>query len=449
MPEIEVLPVGGYNEFGRNMTVVRVGDEAVIFDMGIKLDRILIHEDAVFESLSPDDLWDMGAIPDDRVLKNLDAKVIAIVLGHGHLDHIGAVRKLARKYDAPIIGTPYTIKLVEGSAGKRPDGRPEIPNRMISMNAGGRRQLSDEIELEFVHMTHSIVQTAMPVLHTSEGAIVYALDYKFDNFPVIGSKPDYDRLRQIGMEGCKALICESLNAHEETKTPSESIARDMLKDYLFGLENERVGLVVTTFASHTQRIKSIIEFGESLGREVCLMGRSMEKYTSVAEEVGLIKLGKSVSMHKYGRQINRKFKDIMREGKENYLCVVTGHQGEENALLSRMARGETPWKWDNKDQVIFSARTIPNPMNEANRYVLETKLRDKGARIIKGAHVSGHAAREDHRELFGMLEPEHIYPAHGDIAHQSSLADLAEAHGWKLNEQVHILRNGQGHIIRD
>ncbi|MGH2670565.1 MAG: MBL fold metallo-hydrolase, partial [bacterium] len=106
MSEIEILPVGGYNEFGRNMTVVRVGREAVIIDMGLKLDRVLIHEDAVFESLSPNDLWDLGAIPDDRVLQDLPAKVIAIVLSHGHLDHIGAVRKLAGKYDCPVIGTP-------------------------------------------------------------------------------------------------------------------------------------------------------------------------------------------------------------------------------------------------------------------------------------------------------------------------------------------------------
>lgn len=451
MPDVEILPVGGYNEFGRNMTVVRVGREAVIFDMGIKLDRILIHEDAVFESLSPNDLWDLGAIPDDRILQDMDAKVIAIVLGHGHLDHIGAVRKLAKKYDAPIIGTPYTMKLVEETQGAKPykGNKPDTPNKLIAMNTGGRRQLSDNLELEFVHMTHSIVQTAMPVLHTPHGAVVYALDYKFDNFPVIGSKPDYDRLRQLGMEGVLALVCESTGAMEETKCPSETIARDMLKDYLFGLENERSGLIVTTFSSHTQRIKSIMEFGEQLGREVLLMGRSMEKYMTTAEDVGLIKIPENTRIYGYSRQIAGQLKRVMREGKENYLLVVTGHQGENNALLSRMADKETPWRFESKDQVIFSARTIPNPVNVANRYVLETKLRMNGARIIKGAHVSGHAMREDHRELLGMLEPQHVIPAHGDIQHQSALADLCESHGWRLNDQVHILRNGQPQLVEE
>jgi len=447
MADIEVIPVGGYNEFGRNMTVVRYGDKAVIIDMGINLDRILIHEDAVFESLSPNDLQDMGAIPDDSVMGDVDAEVVAIVLSHGHLDHIGAVEKLAAKYGCPIIGTPFTMKLVENSLNDDFGPDIDLPNEMVAMNTGGRRQLKGPLELEFVHMTHSIVQTAMPVLHTPEGGIAYACDFKMDNFPVIGSKPDYDRMRQLGMEDIKAVILESTNAHEETKTPSESIARDMLKDHLLGLENEREGLLVSTFSSHTQRVKSIIEFGERLGRKVMLCGRSMHNYTTTAEEVGLIDVPDHVEIYKYGREINKQLKRVMNEGKENYLLCVTGHQGEENALLTRIAKDETPFEIDKNDQVLFSARTIPNPNNEANRYTLEEKLKMKGARIIKGAHVSGHASREDHRELLSMLEPEHVFPAHGDIQHQSELADLAEFHGWNLGEQVHILRNGQSKVL--
>jgi ribonuclease J len=447
MADIEVIPVGGYNEFGRNMTVVRYGDKAVIVDMGINLDRILIHEDAVFESLSPDDLQDMGAIPDDSVMGNVDAEVVAIVLSHGHLDHIGAVEKLAAKYGCPIIGTPFTMKLVENSLNDDFGPDIDLPNEMVSMNTGGRRELKGPLELEFVHMTHSIVQTAMPVIHTPEGAIVYACDYKMDNFPVIGSKPDYERLRQLGMEGVRALITESTNAHEETKTPSETIARDLLKDHLLGLRDERSGLVVTTFSSHTQRLKSIIEFADELDRKVLLLGRSLHNYTTTAEEVGLLNVPDNVEVWKYGREINKQLKRVMNEGKENYLLCVTGHQGEENALLTRMAKDETPWNFEQDDQVIFSARTIPNPSNEAQRYRLEERLKMKGARIIKGAHVSGHASREDHRELFSMLEPDHIFPAHGDIEHQSQLADLAEHHGWRLGEEVHILRNGQRKVL--
>jgi ribonuclease J len=204
---------------------------------------------------------------------------------------------------------------------------------------------------------------------------------------------------------------------------------------------------VSTFSSHSQRVKSIIEFVERLGRKVMLCGRSMHNYTTTAEEVGLIDVPDHVEIYKYGREINKQLKRVMNEGKENYLLCVTGHQGEENALLTRIAKDETPFEIDKNDQVLFSARTIPNPNNEANRYTLEEKLKMKGARIIKGAHVSGHASREDHRELLSMLEPEHVFPAHGDIQHQSELADLAEFHGWNLGEQVHILRNGQSKVL--
>ncbi len=444
--DIEITAVGGYSDFGRNMTCVRVGDEAIIFDMGIKLDRVLIHEDAVFEDLDPEVLQEMGAIPDDSVLNDMDAEVKAIVLGHGHLDHIGAITKLAPHYpNAPIIGTPYTMKLVEDEVTGR-HGQP-IPNERRSMNPGERVHLTDDIELEFINTTHSIVQTVFPVLHTPRGAIVYAVDYKFDNFPVIGSPPDYDRLRDLAMEGVAALIVESTNSKRETKTPSETIARDLLRDYLFGLENERDGLIVSTFSSHTARLKSIIEFATELDREVILLGRSLEKYSRLAHEVGLLDLPTDVKVAGYRSACNKALEMVMQDGKENYLCVATGHQGEPNALLSRIANKETPFRFENNDQVIFSADVIPNPVNRANRYTLETKLSMQDARIIKGAHVSGHASREDHRELLNMLEPEHIFPCHGTVELQAGWITLAERHGYKSEESIHLLRNHQSKTI--
>ncbi|HWG92542.1 MAG TPA: RNase J family beta-CASP ribonuclease [Candidatus Thermoplasmatota archaeon] len=453
MPEIEVIPLGGYSDFGRNMTCVRVGREAVIFDIGIKLDRILLHEDAVFDEMHPLDLQKLGAIPDDTPLANLGAKVVAIVIGHGHLDHVGAVAKLAGKYrDAPIIATPYTCALIEnmihaGPPGKKGEKRRRlVPNKVTPMNAGERRSISKTLELEFVHTTHSIVQTVFPVLHTPRGAIVYANDYKFDNSPVIGSKPNYKRLRQLSMEGVLALICESTNAGQETKTPSEAIARDMLKDYLFGLDNERVAVTVSTFSSHTARIKSICEFGDELGREVMLLGRSMDKYTTPAVELGLLQLPASTTIYGYGRAVEGALRKVNKDP-GRYLLVATGHQGEPDALVPRIANGDLPYKIEKDHQVIFSANVIPNPVNVANRYILETKLRMQGARIIKGAHVSGHACAEDHRELLAMLEPEHVFPAHGGIDLQAQFVELAETQGFRLNESVHILRNSDRFLI--
>lgn len=448
--DVEILPLGGYNEVGRNMTAVRVGRDAVIFDMGIRLDRIIIHEDAVMEELSAEELQQMGAIPNDEPIANAGLAVRAIVVGHGHLDHMGAILKLAGKYRCPIIATPFTVELLKDqlASGKAGRGVRTMPNELVAMRAGQTRELAKGLKLEFINITHSIVQSAVAALHTPKGVIVYANDFKFDNTPVIGQKPDYERLRGVGMEGVHTLIVECLGAGEETKTPSEAIARDMLRDYLFGLENERHGIVISTFSSHTARIKSICEFGAEMGRKVVLLGRSMEKYTDIAMRVGELKLPKEVMLVGGGRDSEAALKRMVKEGKDQFLVVATGHQGEPNALLSRIANRETPWTIEKNDHVIFSAGIIPNPLNVANRYTLETKLRMQGARIIKGAHVSGHASREDHRELLSMLEPANIYPSHGPIHMQGNYVDLAEQHGWKLNAQIHVSQNGQAHLSK-
>jgi ribonuclease J len=448
--DIEILPLGGYNEVGRNMTAVRVGQQAVIFDMGIRLDRIIIHEDAVMEELSAEELQRMGAIPNDEPLVRRGLKVVAIVVCHGHLDHMGAVVKLAGKYKCPVIATPFTIKLLEDAiaSGKGGRGQPKLPNLLVAMRAGQSRDLGHGLKLEFVNITHSIVQSVIAALHTPKGVIVYANDFKFDNTPVLGAKPDYDRLRGLGEEGVIALVSECLGAGEETKTPSEAIARDMLRDYLFGLENERHGILLSTFSSHTARIQSICEFGVEMGRRVVLLGRSMEKYTDIAMRVGELKLPKEVELVGGGRDSEQALKRITREGKEKFLVVATGHQGEPNALLSRIANKETAYLVEKDDHVIFSAGVIPNPLNVANRYVLESKLRLQGARIIKGAHVSGHASREDHREMLAMLSPANIYPSHGPIHMQGNYVDLAEQHGWKLNSQIHVSQNGNSHTTK-
>ena len=450
MVEIEIRPVGGYSDFGRNMTCVRVGKEAVILDMGIRLDRVLLDEENVFDEMHPVDLQRLGAIPDDTVLKDLGAKVVAIVIGHAHLDHVGAVSKLAGHYkDAPIYGTPYTIRFIEDQTTTRQGGKPQrtIPNELIEMEAGGLARISKNIELEFVHTTHSIVQTVFPVLHTDAGAIVYAVDYKFDNTPVVGHKPDYKRLRQLATEGVAACIVESTNAGQETKTPSETIARDMLKDYLFGIENERDGILVTTFSSHIARLKSICEFADKMGRTPILLGRSMDKYSSIARDLGIVEFPKTMEVAGHGRAVQQVLKRIGND-RERYLLVGTGHQGEPDSFLPRLASGEFPYEIRKNDQVIFSANVIPQPQNVANRDTLETKLKMRGARVIKGAHVSGHASRVDHQELLRMLEPQHLFPNHGGIAMQSDFIELASAEGYVLNETAHILRNGQKHLLQ-
>ena len=204
---VEVIAVGGYEEVGKNMSAVKVGEEIIIFDMGINLDRIHIHEDTVIDRMHSLDLIERGVIPDDTLMKDVDGKVRAIVFSHGHLDHIGAVAKLAHRYEAPLIGTPYTLGLVEQQI--RGEKKFKVNNPLQVLNPGEKCQISPDITLEFVRTTHSIPQTVNPVLHTSEGIIVYAMDFKFDDHQMISPPPDYQRLRELGRQGVLALIVET------------------------------------------------------------------------------------------------------------------------------------------------------------------------------------------------------------------------------------------------
>ena len=205
--DIEIIAVGGYNEVGRNMTAVRCGKEIVIFDMGLRLDQMMIHEDAELENMHSLDLIKIGAIPDDTMMNSVEGTVKAIVCSHGHLDHIGAIPKLAHRYNAPIIAAPYAVELIRQQiSGEQKFG---VNNKLFALKPGQRYTISQHLVLEFVRTQHSIIDTVTPVLHTPHGAIVYACDFKLDRTPVIGEPPDFARFRQIGKEGVLALIVES------------------------------------------------------------------------------------------------------------------------------------------------------------------------------------------------------------------------------------------------
>ncbi len=198
--DIEIIAVGGYDEVGRNMTAVRCGKEIVILDMGLRLDQVMIHEEAEVENLHSLDLIQMKAIPDDTMMNTVEGSVKAIVCSHGHLDHIGAIPKLAHRYNAPIIGTPYTVELIRQQiAGEQKFG---VNNKLFALKHGQKYTLSQHLTLEFVRMQHSIIDTATVVLHTPKGAIVYACDYKLDRTPVIGDPPDFARLSRLGRREC-------------------------------------------------------------------------------------------------------------------------------------------------------------------------------------------------------------------------------------------------------
>ncbi|ADB60952.1 beta-lactamase domain protein [Haloterrigena turkmenica DSM 5511] len=442
--EIEIATIGGYEEVGRQMTAVRAGNDIVIFDMGLNLSKVLIHDNIRTEGMHSLDLIDMGAIPDDRIMSDLEGDVKAIVPTHGHLDHIGAISKLAHRYDAPVVASPFTIELVKGELAD--EQKFDSGNDLVKMDAGETMSIGDsgKVELEFVNVTHSIIDAINPVLHTPEGAVVYGLDKRMDHTPVIGDPIDMKRFREIGREG-EGVLCyieDCTNANKKGRTQSENVAREHLRDVLYSMEDYDGGIVATTFSSHIARVKSLVEFAKDIGRQPVLLGRSMEQYSGTAERMGFAEFPDDLGMFGHRNSVDRTFERIMNEGKEDYLPVVTGHQGEPRAMLTRMGRGETPYELDDGDKVVFSAGIIPEPTNEGQRYQAEKLLGMQGARIYSDIHVSGHLRQEGHYEMLDALQPKHVIPAHQNMKGFSGYVDLASNQGYKLGRDLHVTCNG-------
>ena len=226
------------------------------------------------------------------------------------------------------------------------------------------------------------------------------------------------------------------------KTPSEQVAREMLKGVMLGTESTGKAIIASTFSSHLARLQSIIEFGKKLNRKIVFLGRSLGKYVTAGENIGIINFTQDVELIRYRKQIKKKLNQISKDPSK-YLIVCTGHQGEEKSVLSRIANKEFEFRFGKEDHIIFSCSVIPTALNKANRELLESNLRSYGVRIFKNIHVSGHAAKEDLRDLINMVKPEHIIPAHGDMTMSSSLAELCTEMGYRIGDDVHIMRNGQ------
>lgn len=443
---MKIHTIGGYNEVGKNMTAIEIGNEAVILDMGIHLESYIRYtEDEDIENLSTEELRRVGAIPDDSVIEDIRDKIKAIIPTHAHLDHVGAILYLSNKYNAPIICTPFTAEVIKSII---KDEKINLRNQIKVLNINSTYRLSNNIKIEFINITHSIPQVVMVALHTKDGTLVYANDFKFDNHPIIGKKPNYERLRKLGKRGVKCLIVDSTRASEPVKTPSETVAKELLRDVLLGVDSRGKAVIITTFSSHLARLKSIIEFGHKMGRKIVLLGRSLAKYVEAGENIGIIKFSGQAEIVRYGKQIKRKLRQIEKEGPEKYLLVVTGHQGEPKSTLSKMAKKELKFKFRPEDHVIFSCTIIPSEINIINRKNLEEDLNNLRVRVFRDIHVSGHAAREDLRDLINMLNPQHIIPAHGNTDMKMSLANLAVEKGYKIEKNIHILKNGENLIIR-
>lgn len=438
---MKIHAIGGYDEVGKNMTALEVGEDVIVFDAGLFLPAIVGVSER--EKIPTEKgMRALGALPDDIYLDtaNLRSKVRALLVSHAHLDHVGGVPYVAPRYDAPVLGTPYTMEVLKVLMA---DSNQRIRNRIISVNPDGTYVIKGkkEYKVEFVNITHSTIQSALIAVHTPGGVVLYANDYKLDNSPVFGNKPNYRRLKELAKIGVKALIVDCLYAPDDRKTPSEKIAKGLLEDVFFTTDNHNKGMVITTFSSHIARLKTITEMGRRLNREVVFFGRSLSKYVLAAQNIGQAPFRKDIQLVTYKKQVERIMKRV-NKNKKNYLVVCTGHQGEPGSILDRISRNQMPLSLAPEDHVIFSSKTIPTPVNEAQRQELETRLKKHKVRIFDNIHVSGHGGREDLRDLIKLTQPEHVIPSHGELAKRSAGAKLAEELGYTSGKTVHLLDNG-------
>lgn len=438
---MKIYGIGGYSEVGKNMTVVDLGEDAIIFDCGIFLPPIVELEEAE-RVYTEKRLKAIGAIPSDDFLDNLDLrrKVRAIIPSHAHLDHIGAIPYLAYRYRAEIIGTPFTIEVLKNLLN---DEKVNLGNRLKVVQPNSFCYVqgkNKKYKLDFINITHSTLQCSMVALHTGKGVILYANDFKFDNNPILGQKPNYDKLREIAKEGIKVLIVDSLYSGDERKTASEKVARTLLEDVLLTTDNFGKGLFVTTFSSHIARLKSIVDFGKQLNRKIIFLGRSLNKYVSAATRVNLCPFRNDVEIATYRNQLEKQLKRVERR-RGDYMVVCTGHQGEPGSILDKIAKNKLHFKFRQDDHLLFSSSIIPTKQTIENREQLDSRMKKRGVRMFNNLHTSGHAGREDLRDFINMVHPEHIIPAHGEHAKIYPMVELAQELGYKNKKNVHLISN--------
>jgi len=442
--KIKITAVGGFSEIGRNCTLIEVDNECVLLDMGLHMENYInfTQDEDMKNALDPRDLIEHDAVPNILKIEDKLKHVKALLITHAHLDHLGAVPFLASHFpQADIYGSEYTIEVLKAIL---MDEKIDIPNKLIAKPVNSKFKISDTFSIEFINMTHSVPQTVMILVKTKYGDILYANDFKFDNNPTLGEKPNYKALEEIGKSNnLKALIVDSLYADDPRKTPSEAIAREMLKDVMLGTHSEGNVVLITTFSSHIARLKSIIHLGKKLNRKIILMGRSLTKYVKAAEDIGLVNFTKDCEVVTYGSQIRRFFQKTSHP--EKYLFVVTGHQGEPQSVLGKLVNRK--WlKFHEGDHVIFSSTIIPVEQNFINRELLETQLNKFKVRIFRDVHVSGHAGREDLRDLVNLVKPEYVFPAHGTKKKSEAMKELCEIIGYK-DKKVRILNDGETILV--
>ncbi|MDA3836316.1 MAG: MBL fold metallo-hydrolase [Nanoarchaeota archaeon] len=442
---MEICCVGGFEEVGKNMTAIKVGEDVFLIDCGFYLPGVIELQENNEIGYTTRGLRRVGGIPDDRVIDKIKwrDKVKAIFLSHAHLDHVAGLPFLIDRYpNATVFGTPFTMKVLDSLV---KDAHVNIKNQMKVVQSNSTHSIpgaSNDIKVEFVHTTHSTIDSTFVVLHTPEGSFFYALDYKFDDTPTMGPGPNYTRLKEIGENGVKAAIINTLYSGKLESNGSEKDADDMLERAFHEADSNDSALFVTTFSSHIERLNNIVKHAQKTGREVVFLGRSLAKYVECAQYVGKCPFRKQIKLMRYRGQVNSILKRV-NENRGKYVVVCTGHQGEQNSILDRISKGQTNFTFKHGDHLIYSSSIIPTEVNIEARRVLDDKLKKIGVNLQVNVHVHGHGSQTSKKKLIELVKPKILIPAHGTREQEEDLICVANEYGYKLGETSYLVNNGQ------
>ena len=385
---MEIIPLGGIGEFGMNCMGIRFGDEMIIVDAGMGFPE---------ETPYGVDI----SIPNFDFLEEYRDDLTALILTHGHEDHIGALSYLLKKFNLPVYASRFTHALAE----KRLSEFEMLDDVLLHRVKANDIITIGNFQIEFIHASHSLVDCFSLAIKTPLGTVIHTGDYKIDDTPVIGKPYDLKTLKKYGDEGVLALLGDSTNATVPGRTPSEQAVIPAFREIF---EETPGRLFVATFSSSIHRLQIIFDLAHEYGRKVCVLGRSMMKNVEIAVDQGLIKVGHG-TMVELGEA--RKYDD------DEICYLITGSQGENRAALWSMATGAYKgMEIEKGDTVVLSARIIPG--NEKNISRLIGHLYKRGANIIEEkrrlVHVSGHASQEDIKIMVETARPRYLVPIHGE-----------------------------------
>ncbi|MFY4795585.1 ribonuclease J [Aliarcobacter butzleri] len=416
--KLKITPLGGLNEIGGNMMVVETENEAIIVDVGMSFPDGEMHGVDIL-------------IPDFTYIREIKDKVVAVIITHGHEDHIGAMPYLFKEMQFPIYGTSLPLEMIGSKFDEHKMREHRGYFRAISKRTPIK--IGNDFEVEWMHITHSIIDSSAVAIKTEAGTMIHTGDFKIDHTPIDGFPTDLHRLAHYGEEGVLVLTSDSTNSHSPGFTRTEKTVGPTF-DKIFSSAKGRV--VMSTFSSNIHRVAQAIEKALIYGRKICVIGRSMEKNLEIAMNLGYIKFPKDQFIEAH---------EVNKYNDKEVLIITTGSQGESMSALYRMAIHEHRHiKIKPEDQIILSSKAIPG--NEASVSEIINHLLKAGAKVayqdFPDIHVSGHAGQEEQKLMLRLVKPKFFLPVHGEYNHALKHGQTGVDCG-VLERNVYIMSDGE------